>query len=102
MLNPDNKHHTVHALLKVKCKSETLTLSEQVFVEQQGGLARSLHLTGSRREVMRSSPKHSTLTEAFGVNASSRRGEHHPSLHEGQQFGKGAQTWGEVGVRGHI
>ncbi len=51
---------------------------------------------------MWSSPEHPSLTEAFGIDASSCRGQDYSTLHERQQFAKSSQTWGEAGVGANV
>lgn len=75
---------------------------EYILVEQLGGLACSFHFTGSCGGVMWSSPEHPSLTEALGIDASSCRGQDYSTLHEGQQFAKSGQTWGEAGVGANV
>lgn len=69
-----------------------ITLFEGFLVEDQRWFHASLHLAGRVR--VRPPPENPPLTEALGVNASTRRGENDTASHEGQQGGNGADLTG--------
>lgn len=76
-----------------------ITLFEGFLVEDQRWFHASLHLVGRVREHVRPPPEDPPLTEALGVNASTRRGENDAASHERQQGRNGAELTGRQ-VRG--